>query len=172
MHKLTAILSTLALTLTTALAACDTAHVTDSECAVVLHGVQPGVPDVDGQPGPDHLPWASAKLKGDCTPADVAGYRLDLYGTTPGLTYRGAATVDTLDLDAGCVVWTWPEVQADLMSWAVLLTPEAGGDAAAVWSDQIPDFQAPSGLPAYNVGRQGWTLYLPGVGVPTGCAFP
>lgn len=170
MHKLTTILSTLALTLT--LAACDTAHTTDTECAVTLHGVQPGIPDVDGQPGPDHLPWASAKLKGECSAQDVDGYRVDLYGTTPGLSYRGAAQVATLDLDAGCVVWTWPADQPGLMSWAVLLSPEGGGDAAAVWSDQIPDFTAPSGLPAYNVGRQGWTLYLPGVGVPTGCDAP
>lgn len=163
------ILSTLTLATTLTLAACDTAQATSGECAVTLVGVQPVAADQDGNGQPDHAPWAAAQLKGDCTAAELAGYQVAAYGTSPGLTYRGAAQVAALASD--CVVWTWPTALGDLGSWAVLVTPMAGGDAAAVWSDQISDFQAPSSLPAWNT-PEGWALYLPGVSVPTGCDLP
>lgn len=162
-------LLTLILSLSPCLAACDTAIVAE-KCGVTLVGAQPVSEDWDLDGAPDHAPWVAATLKGECSPLELSQLHVGAYGTSPALSFTSNAKLASVKAGT-CAIWTWGGPLKLPADWAIVATPEGGGDVAAVYSATVDGF--PGGgaaLPVWNLGG-GWSSFLPH-GLPVDCDGP
>lgn len=160
---------TLALALVSTLAlvpsGCDTAVV--QACSVTVVGVELDAPDMDMDGKPDHAGWVAGRMSGACSDAKVKALQVAAYKVTDGgFTYYGAGKPLSVNLQTGCVVWTWPAaLPIQDHDWAVVTTPIGGGTAGMVYSGNVGANGAI--LPVWSIGGD-WATFLP-YGIPSKC---